>query len=56
MPFGDTNSLLTTKPYNFDIKYQCNSKSYEQHSFCGTKFGIGQNLLLTLEGVSNEKD
>ena len=33
MPFGDRKSLLTTKPYNFDIRCQCNSESYEQHSF-----------------------
>ena len=33
MPFLDTNSHLTTKPYNFDIKCQSNSESYDRHSF-----------------------
>ena len=41
MPFVDTNSLLRTKqPYNFDIKGKCNSESYGQHGFLGTKFGV----------------
>ena len=39
MLFGDTNSLLTTKPYNFDIKCQCNSKSYEIR-FLGPRLGV----------------
>ena len=38
MPFLDKNSHLTTKPYNFDIKCQCNSESYDQHAFFGTRF------------------
>ena len=43
MLFLDTNSHLTTKPYNFDIKCQCNSESYDHHGFCGTKFRGGQS-------------
>ena len=35
MPFLDTNIHLTTKPYNFDIKCQSNSKSYDRHVFLG---------------------
>ena len=38
MPFVDTNSHLTTKPSNFDIKCQSNSESYDQHGFLVTKF------------------
>ena len=37
MLFVETNRLLTTKPYKFDIKCQCNSESYEHHLFLGTK-------------------
>ena len=33
MLFLDTNSHLTTIPYNFDIKCQSNSESYDQHGF-----------------------
>ena len=44
MPFLDTNSHLTTKPYNFDIKCQSNSESYDQHGFCGTKFRAGSEF------------
>ena len=36
MLFVDANSHLTTKPYNFDIKCQCNLESYDQHVFFGT--------------------
>ena len=35
MPFLDTNSHLTSKPYNCDIKCPGNSESYEQHGFWG---------------------
>ena len=38
-PFVDTNSLLTTKPCNFDIKCQCNYECYEQHNFLGPSWG-----------------
>ena len=31
MPFLETNSHLTTKPYNFDIKCLGNSRSYDEH-------------------------
>ena len=56
MPFLDTNSHLTTKPYNFDIKCQSNSESYNRHNFCGTKIRGGQNLLLMVEGFFNERE
>ena len=54
MPFLDTNSHRTTKPYNFDIKCPSNSESYDQHGFFGTKFRGGQNLLLMVGGFFNE--
>ena len=41
MPFFDTNSYLTTKPSNFDIKYHSNSESYDKDSFLGTKVRDG---------------
>ena len=56
MPFLDTNSHLTTKPYNFAIKCQSNSESYDRYSFFGTKIGGGQNLLLMVEGFYNERE
>ena len=37
MLFVETNRLVTTKPYKFDIKCQCNSESYEHHIVLGTK-------------------
>ena len=40
MPFLDTNSHLTTKPYNFDIKCSANSESYDQHGFLGPSLGV----------------
>ena len=55
MPFLDTNNHLTTKPYNFDIKCQSNSESYDQHGFFGTKFRGGQNFLITVGGFYNER-
>ena len=51
MLFVDTNSHLTTKPLNFDIKFQRNSESYDKHGFFGTKFKGGQNLLFPMEGL-----
>ena len=48
MPFLKTKSHPTTKPYNFDIECQSNSKSYDRYSFFGTKFWGGQNFLLTV--------
>ena len=56
MPFLDTNSHLTTKPYNFDIKCQGNSKSYDRHGFFGTKKRGGQNFLLTVGSFSNKRE
>ena len=56
MPFLDTNSHLTTKPYNFDIKCHSNSESYDRHGFFGTKFRGGQNFLLTVGIFFNERE
>ena len=56
MPFVDTTSHLTTKPHNFYIKCHSNYESYDQHSFCGTKFRGGQNFLLTLGGFPKERE
>ena len=56
MPFVDTNSHLTPKPYNFDIKCQNNSESYDGHGFFGTKFRGGQNFLLTVGFFYNERE
>ena len=50
MPFVDTNSHLTTKPSNFDIKCPSNSESYDHHDFFGTKFKGGQSFLFTMGG------
>ena len=56
MPFQDTNSHLTTKPYNFGIKCQTNSESYDRHGFLGTKLMGGQNFVLTVVGFFNERE
>ena len=55
MPFLDTNSHLTTKPCNFDIKCKSNSEGYDRHGFFGTKFRGGQNFVLTVGGFFNER-
>ena len=39
MPFVDTNSHLTNKRYNFDIKCQSNSEHYDRHIFLGSSLG-----------------
>ena len=56
MPFVDTNSHLTTKPSNFDIKCHSNSESYDRHGFFGTKFRGGQNFLFTVGGFFNKRE
>ena len=56
MPLLDTNSNLTTKPYNFDIKCKCNSESYDRHSFFVPKFRGGQNFFRTVGGFYNERE
>ena len=56
MPFLDTNSHLTIKPYNLDIKCQSNSESYDQHGFFGTKLRGGQKFLLMVGGFFNERE
>ena len=40
MPFVETNSHLTTKIHNFDIKCQSNSEIYDWHVFLGTSLGV----------------
>ena len=44
MLFVYTNSHLTTKPSNFDIKCQSNSESYDWHGLFWTKFKVGKNF------------
>ena len=56
MPFVDTTSHLTTKPYNFDIKCHSNSESYDLHGFFGTRFRGGQNFLLTVGIFYNKRE
>ena len=57
MPFLDTNSHLTTKPYNFDIKCQRNSESYDWHIFFwdqvkgGSEFFINSGKVFQQERV-----
>ena len=51
----DTNSHLTTKPYNFDIKCKSNSERYDRHNFFRTKFRGGQNFLITVGGFYNKR-
>ena len=45
MPFGDQNTLLTTKPYNVDITLTCNSESHEQHNFLGPSLEWSESYL-----------
>ena len=40
MPFVDTNSHLTTKPSNFDIKCHSNCESYDRQGFFGPSLGV----------------
>ena len=49
--FHFTKSHLTTKPYNFDIKCQCNLESYKQQIFFGTKFRGGVVFFKIMMGV-----
>ena len=56
MPFLDTNSHLTTKLYNFDIKCQSNSESYDRHGFFGNKLRGVKNFLLTVESFFNKRE
>ena len=56
MPFVDTNSHLTTKPSNFDIKCHSNYESYDLHGFFGTKVRGGHNFIFTVVGFLNERE
>ena len=56
MPFLETNSQMTTKPYNCDIKCESNSASYNWHGFFGTKFRGGQSFLLTVGSFFNKRE
>ena len=55
MTFLDTNSHLKTKPYNFDIKFQSNSESYERHGFWGPSLGGLQILYYQWEVFSSRE-
>ena len=54
MPFLDTNSYLTTKPYNFDIKCDAIRKAITNIIFLAQSLG-GQNFLFTVRGFSNKR-
>ena len=56
MPFMDTNSQMTTKPYNCDIKCQSNYESYDRYIFFGATLRGGQNLLLTVGSFFNKRE
>ena len=49
MPFSNTNSHLTTKPCNFDIKDQGNSECYDRHLFSTPTLGVVGILYSGLE-------
>ena len=55
MPFVHINSLLMTKPWNFDIIFLCNSESYDQQVFLGNKYWVGRKFLFTLGNFSTRK-
>ena len=44
MPYVDTNSHLTKKLHNFDIKCHSNSDSYDRRKKNWDQFRGGQNL------------
>ena len=46
MPFVDLNCHLMTKKYNFYIKCQCNSESYDRHIYFLAKFNCGLHFFL----------
>ena len=56
MPFVDTNSHLTTKPSNFDIKCHSNSESYDRQFFLGPSLGVVRFLYLRLEVFFNDRE
>ena len=56
MPFLDTNSHLTTKPYNFDIKCQCNSESYDHHGFLALRLGGVRVFIIYGGRIFNKRD
>ena len=57
LPFGDTKSLLTTIPYKFDNKCQCNSKNYELHILL-SQFGMVRffSFFLLWKFFSNKRE
>ena len=55
MPLVDTNSNVTTKPYNLDIKCQSNSESYDQYSLLALILG-GLEFWLMVGGVYNKRE
>ena len=56
MPFVDTNSHLTTKSYNFDIKCQSNSENYDRHIFLGPSLRGVIMFSFTVGGFPNERE
>ena len=55
MQFVDKTSHLTTKQYNFDIKCQCSSESYDRHGFLGIKLGAVRIFYLLWEVLKQER-
>ena len=56
MLFLDTKSHWTTKPYNCDIKYQCNSESCDRHGvFAPSLGGVRVFCYLPVEVFFNKR-
>ena len=56
MPFLDTNSHLTAKTNNFDIKCQSNSESYDRHGFWDRVYGGVSIFYLLWEVFFNKRE
>ena len=56
MTFVDANSLLTTKPFYFDIMCQGNEQAMYNTVFFGNKFWGGHNFLFTFGSFFNKRD
>ena len=56
MSFAYTNSHLTTKPYNLDIKCQSNSKSMTNTVLLGPSAGVVRIFLFTVGGFFNKRE
>ena len=55
MLFVDTNSPLTTKPYNFYIKRQYKTERYDQQGFLGPRLGKVRMLHLRCEDLKTRE-